>query len=67
MTTEKLSKKEKEYVRELANSLVSYRGFYWGNTKEGHRYWCDVYRALMRIAGSNKKKCPHCGEVIEDE
>ena len=63
MTTEKLSKKQRERIKRIVDNVDL--AFYWGKTKEGENYWKDVCNDLLGII--ELKKCPHCGELIEDE
>lgn len=64
MTTQKLTKEQREKIIEAR--YIIYNDFAWVCTKEGLEYWRKVYEALDRIAYSNIKKCPHCGEEIEE-
>ena len=46
--TSDLNSFDKKAIRILAEDL--HGAFVWGNTKEGHNYWSDVYNKLRRIA-----------------
>lgn len=67
MTTQKLTKEQREKILIAKNIIDTFNVFDWSRTKEGYDYWNKVSDALGRIANSNQKTCPHCGEVIEDE
>jgi len=68
MTSEKLTKEQREKILKIANDLDD--TIAWSKTKEGVYYWLNVQNALYRIATSNVdsniKKCPKCGEVLEE-
>ena len=67
MTTEQLTKEQREKILEIERDLrTAYKTFLWSKTKEGQDYWLKVRDALKRIANSNIKKCPKCGEVLEE-
>jgi hypothetical protein len=66
MTSEQLTKEQRERILEIVEDLeTNSNTFLWHETKEGHDYWSDVCKKLKRIANSNKKRCPKCGEVLE--
>jgi ssDNA-binding Zn-finger/Zn-ribbon topoisomerase 1 len=65
MTKQDLTKEQRENILK-ARDLIDCN-FIWYKTKEGRNYWNKVSYALGRIAKSNVKKCPKCGEILEDD
>ncbi|MDD4110499.1 MAG: hypothetical protein PHS54_02980 [Clostridia bacterium] len=65
MTTEQLTKEQREKIIEIAEYLYNLDVNIFSKSNEGYTYWYYVFNNLLRIANSNKKKCPKCGEVLE--
>lgn len=53
MTTERLTKKEAERIRKIAEKISN--AFLWDRTKEKYEYWEKVNDALHRIADKGEE------------
>lgn len=66
-TTEELSKKQKENIKELAMILTdSLDSFEWRQTSSGQDYWLEVRDKLRSLYQQESKKCSECGRKLDD-